>query len=242
MRKTFRKNLWSIWCVFALSATVCMSCGPKYEPISLEGSSSRTVREENKSETGQKEQQEQTLEETTIKQDRSEQTTAFQADTLEAPEDGSTEALGTEETEPVKNSAIGDSQTDGYEGTDDAFYQQCGMSREEAESDRIGFIEDVMNENKDAVAARIMYPRTVTVAAGTFEVQDAAGFMAYYDEIFTEPFKAQLDQEAEQELFCQNGMVSFGSGLVWFFPSGSGGSMDISSINGLDGCSVRYGR
>lgn len=239
MKKTYRKSPWNIWCVFALSAAVCMSCGPKYEPISLEGSSSRATREETKSETGQKEQ---TLAETTAKQDRAEQTTTSAADTLEELESDSIEAMGPEETETVETSAIGISETDGNGETNDAFYQQCGMSREEAESDRIGFIEDVMNENKEAVAARIMYPRTVTVAAGTFEVQDAAGFMAYYDEIFTESFKAQLDQEAEQELFCQNGMVSFGSGLIWFFPSGSGGSMDISSINGLDGCSVRYGR
>ena len=72
-------------------------------------------------------------------------------------------------------------------------------------------------------------------------MQDAAGFLTYYDEIFTESFKTKLDQEAEQELFCSDGMISFGTGMIWFFPSSNGSGLEISTVNGLDGCSVRYG-
>ena len=75
----------------------------------------------------------------------------------------------------------------------------------------------------------------------SYSLQDAAGFLTYYDEIFTESFKTKLDQEAEQELFCSDGMISFGTGMIWFFPSSNGSGLEISTVNGLDGCSVRYG-
>lgn len=239
MKRNSRRAVFQIW-LFALWAAVsCGGCGPKYEPISLEegtqaagGSGlSESKKEEEKKET--------VLGEGTDGESR-----AVQAqETAKSP-------METESTEPVGNSESETSQPDGVlPGEEpmealsdgDTFYQQCGMTREEAEHGRTSFIEDVMNDSRDAVAARISYPRTVTVASGSYEVQDAVSFLAFYDEIFTDAFKMELDRQAEQELFCSDGMISFGDGMVWFFPSDSGSSMGISSIDNRNGCTVRYG-
>ncbi|MCI9362293.1 MAG: hypothetical protein HFG65_15455 [Hungatella sp.] len=239
MKRNNRKAAFWIW-LFALWAVIsCGGCGPKYEPISLEegtqaaGKSglSESKKEEEKKEAG--------LGEETDGENR----TVQAQETEKSP-------METESTEPLGNSESETSQPEGMlsveETTEalsdeDMFYQQCGMTREEAEHGRTSFIEDVMNDSRDAVAARISYPRTVTVASGSYEVQDAVSFLAYYDEIFTDAFKAELDRQAEQELFCSDGMISFGDGLVWFFPSDSGNSMGISSIDNRNGCTVRYG-
>lgn len=96
-------------------------------------------------------------------------------------------------------------------------------------------------EDKEAVADRFVYPKNITVSSGTFEVKGADELLPYYDEIFSETFKQNLDMEAEEELFCHNGMISFGSGLIWFGPVYGEESAAIIAINGADGCRVGYG-
>ena len=225
-------------CLLLLVSLICVSCGPKYEPISIDGSVENVKKEtEARGEQGEKRTVVRT--ETEGEEDLNRQEGTFADQVGENEKASDFESIGTEtesEVEPETEQSIAASVATG-----DDFFQQCGMEKEEAESGRLGFIEDVMNDNKEAVAARIVYPRVVTVSAGSFEVQDAAGFLTYYDEIFTESFKTKLDQEAEQELFCSDGMISFGTGMIWFFPSSNGSGLEISTVNGLDGCSVRYG-
>lgn len=227
-RKTHKRVVSWLW-IFALWAVLfCGGCGPKYEPISLDNSSEPKKEEKKSVVLG-----EETKEESTAIQE--EETTDRSIDT-ESMESVENESETSQLEELVSSEAVTESLSE-----DDMFYQQCGMSREEAEHGRTSFIEDVMNDSKDAVAARISYPRTVTVASGSYEVQDAVGFLAYYDEIFTEAFKMKLDSQAEQELFCSDGMISFGEGQIWFFPSDSGSTMGISSIDNQNGGTVRYG-
>lgn len=227
-------------CLLLLVSLFCVSCGPKYEPISMNGGSESAKKE---TEAGAKQGEKRTVvrTETEDEEDLNGQEETFESQIGENGETNTLENAGTEAAESAAMTEMESSIAVSVESGDD-FFQQCGMERDEAENGRLGFIEDVMNDNKEAVAARIVYPRVVTVASGSFEVQDAAGFLTYYDEIFTESFKAQLDQEAEQELFCSDGMISFGTGMVWFFPSSNGSGLEISTVNGLDGCSVRYGR
>lgn len=238
MDRKHRRAKALIWTAVLWAVISCGGCGPKYEPVSLDkgtqaapkGDASQTKEEKEKKETApEQEEKDRAAEERETKND------ATKPESTAVAESGETESSESEEVPSSEEAAETLSP-------DDMFYQQCGMSREEAEHGRISFIEDVMNDSRDAVAARISYPRTVTVASGSYQVQDAVSFLAYYDEIFTDAFKMELDRQAEQELFCSDGMISFGDGLVWFFPSDSGTSMGIGTINGLDGCSVRYGQ
>ena len=236
-RKRHRKAVSWIWILALWAAISCGGCGPKYEPISLE-EGPQTSGRSSVSESKKEEEKKNVILGGETKEGNS---TVQEKDIL-------SDSMGTESTELTENESE-TSQTEELLSSeavesvseDELFYQQCGMSREEAEYGRTSFIEDVMNDSKDAVAARISYPRTVTVASGSYEVQDAVSFLAYYDEIFTEAFKMELDRQAEQELFCRDGMISFGEGMIWFFPSDSGSTMGISTINNPDGSSVRYG-
>lgn len=243
MKKTYKKAMVRIWCMLLVSAAICMGCGPKYEPIPIDGGpGSQATKGRTAAENGVEGKRKEAWTEAAVEAEGKKQAEPSADDSQAVAASGS---MG--ETQEIETDALWEEtiESPGAEGAavtgDAAFYQQCGMPIEEADRGRLGLIEDVMNENKEAVAARIVYPRVVTVASGTFEVQDAQEFMAYYDEIFTEAFKMELDKQAEQELFCRDGMISFGTGLIWFFPSSNGSGMEISAINGLGGNSLRYG-
>lgn len=237
MNRRHERPVSRIWILALLTIICCGGCGRKYEPISLD-KAPQAAEQGRAAESEEKEEdkipgEEDVKESTVSREERDKETEGSIAETTEAVENGETETSQTDEE-------LSGEETSQSFPSEDMFYQQSGMTREEAEHGRTSFIEDVMNDSKEAVAARITYPRTVTVASGSYEVQDAAGFLAYYDEIFTDEFKAELDRQAEEELFCDNGMISFGEGLVWFFPSDVGSSMEISSINNMNGCTVRY--
>lgn len=235
-----KNNRRAVFWIFALWAVIsCGGCGPKYEPISLEEGTQAAGRSGLSESKKEEEKKEVVLGEEADGENRSVQAQEPAKSPVEAESTESVENSESETTQP--DEALSEEETTEALSDEDMFYQQCGMIWEEAEHGRTSFIEDVMNDSRDAVAARISYPRTVTVASGSYEVQDAVSFLAYYDEIFTDAFKMELDRQAEQELFCSDGMISFGDGMVWFFPSDSGSSMGISSIDNRAGCTVRYG-
>lgn len=235
-----RNNMRAVFWSFAFWAVIsCGGCGPKYEPISLEEGTQAAGRSSLSESKKEEEKKEVVLGEEADGENRSIQAQEPAKSPVEAESTVSVEHSESETSQP--DEVLSEEETTEALSDEDMFYQQCGMTREEAEHGRTSFIEDVMNDSRDAVAARISYPRTVTVASGSYEVQDAVSFLAYYDEIFTDAFKMELDRQAEQELFCSDGMISFGDGMVWFFPSDSGSSMGVSSIDNRNGCTVRYG-
>ena len=242
MKKMYRKTAACMWLSAVLAvAACCGGCGAKYEPISLDETTGAAGRSNSLPSQPEQEKETAARMEGTGEENHGTQADDFK-ETSEGLGDGETTGVGgLDESETGLQDELPGSETEESISADDMFYQQCGMSREEAEHGRISFIEDVMNDSREAIASRIAYPRTVTVSSGSYEVQDAVGFLAYYDEIFSEAFKAELDAQAEQELFCQDGMISFGEGLIWFYPSDSGSNMSVSSINNKNGCSVSYG-
>lgn len=224
--------------MLCLAMTMNTACGRKYEPIVLNQESRGTEKESSgEQENLEKRIQVETKEAADVSGGSSSQKNGS------ADQEEFTESTGTSNQDDSEPADMEESEEPAAEdGTlEDAFYQQSGMLREEAETYRIGIIEDVMSENKEAVAARFVYPRTVTVSSGTFEVKNAEEFLACYDEIFSETFKQSLDAEAEEELFCNNGMISFGTGLIWFGMVSGKDSAVITAVNGTDGCSVRAG-
>lgn len=226
--------------MLCLAMTMNTACGGKYEPIVLNQGPQGTEKDS----SGEQENHEKRIQVET-QGDVSASNELSAQKTESANKEAVEESAGTSNQEDSSSAVMDTKEPEDMTaeaGTlEDNFYQQCGMLREEAETYRIGIIEDVMSENKDAVAARFVYPKTVTVSSGTFEVKSAEEFLSYYDEIFTETFKQNLDMEAEQELFCHNGMISFGSGLIWFSPVYGEESVAIITINGTDGSSVRNG-
>lgn len=227
--------------MLCLAMTMNTACGRKYEPIVLNQESQGTEKES----SGEQEKSENRIQ---VETKEGTGVSGGSSNQKNGPEGRETfvESTGTsdqEESEPADTEESGEpGEAAAEDGTsEDAFYQQCGMLREEAETYRIGIIEDVMSENKEAVAARFVYPRTVTVSSGTFEVNNAEEFLACYDEIFSETFKQSLDAEAEEELFCNNGMISFGNGLIWFGIVSGADSAAITAVNGMDGCGVKAG-
>ena len=226
--------------MLCLAMTINTACGGKYEPIVLNQESRGTEKES----SGEQEKSENRIQVET-KEDAGVSNELFDQKKESANKEAVAENSGTSNQEESSSAAADTEESEDAAAEDgaldDNFYQQCGMLREEAETYRIGIIEDVMSENKDAVAARFVYPKIVTVSSGTFEVKSADEFLSYYDEIFSETFKQNLDMEAEQELFCHNGMISFGSGLIWFGPVYGEESAAIITINGTDGSSVRNG-
>lgn len=120
------------------------------------------------------------------------------------------------------------------------FYNQSGVERAEAEETIEQFLWYLENDNREAVAAMIAWPRLVSVPSEEYLVETAEDFLACYDRIFLEDFIKKL-LEADHAAFCHDGLISFGNGEIWFYADYQGEGLKISTVNGPDGCSVWAG-
>ena len=123
----------------------------------------------------------------------------------------------------------------------EAFFNQSGMSKEEAAAFVSTFLEAVKADNREAVAGMIRYPRQVKTPAGEAQVAGAEEFLAYYDEIFTPDFRKKLEETPATDLFCKDGLIGLGDGSVWFYPATVEDDMSITSVNVSADRYVRYG-
>ena len=121
-----------------------------------------------------------------------------------------------------------------------AFFEQSGMSKEEAAAFVKTFLEAVKADNREAVAGMITYPRKVKTPAGEGTAGSAEEFLAYYDEIFTAQFREKLGAVSASDLFCKDGLIGLGDGSVWFYPATVEDDMGVSTVNVSEDRYVRY--
>lgn len=123
----------------------------------------------------------------------------------------------------------------------DDFFLQSGMSREEAAVYVKTFVSAVVSGDRESAAAMISYPRNVKTPAWEGAVNSPEEFLTYYDDIFTTEFKERLENAALDDLFCQDGMISFGEGSLWFYPATETADMSVCTVNVAEDRYVRYG-
>ena len=123
----------------------------------------------------------------------------------------------------------------------DPFFLQSGMKQEEAAAFVKTFVNAVISGNRESAAAMISYPRSVKTPAWEGTVNSPEEFMAYYDEIFTADFRKSLENASLDDLFCSDGMISFGEGSLWFYPATESEDMSVCTVNAAEDRYVRYG-
>lgn len=123
----------------------------------------------------------------------------------------------------------------------DTFFQQSGMKLEEASAYVKTFVGAVTSGDREAAAAMITYPRTVKTPAWEGTVNSPEEFLVHYEDIFTSDFRSRLEQADLDDLFCSNGMISFGEGSLWFYPATESQDMSVSTVNAAEDRYVRYG-
>lgn len=122
----------------------------------------------------------------------------------------------------------------------DGFFRQSGMKKEEAAAFVKTFADAVASGERESAAAMISYPRKVKTPAWEGTVSSPEEFLTYYDDIFTADFRNQLENASLDDLFCRNGLISFGDGSLWFYPATETEDMSVCTVNAANDRYVRY--
>ena len=126
---------------------------------------------------------------------------------------------------------------------EDMFYSFTGMQEEAAQDFYCGFVRAIEEDQREDVAAMIIWPRTVTVPEGEFLIESAEDFLPYYDEIFTgellEVIHENQYDEARADLITHDGMVGGASGAIWFALL-EDGRVAVLTVENPQGWSIRY--
>lgn len=121
-----------------------------------------------------------------------------------------------------------------YEGNDndssdaDAMYQVNGIREEEAQAFAENFVTLAQEDDREAVASMIRYPRTLVVNGTETTLESAEDFLAYYDEILPEDFIKTLASLLTQPLSYRYDGTFLGDGALWM--SSAGGELLVDSL------------
>lgn len=125
---------------------------------------------------------------------------------------------------------------DDYEALN--MYEVTGINQDEATTLMQEFADAVQEDRREDVLEMIRFPRKVMIPGHTVIVNSPEEFLPYYDEIFTEEFKAQLDVDVSENLNCNYMGVWLGDGEVWMMQSGN--RLYVESVNVASDRSIRY--
>ena len=78
------------------------------------------------------------------------------------------------------------------------------------------FLNAVASNNKEFVAGMIEYPIYATVGGTQTEIKNQDEFIAYYENIFTNEFKAKLAKTRPKHMFAKWSGIMLGQGEIWF--------------------------
>lgn len=133
------------------------------------------------------------------------------------------------------------------------FWTITGMEIWQAQAFYAELIRNIENNERQAVAEKLLYPATVThwqtLEIGTYLVQttvsSAEEFLLYYDDIFTESLwwdsiMANQYTKERADLFTSNGMVGGAGGAIWFALTEDEG-IKVFTVQNSEECSVRHG-
>lgn len=91
------------------------------------------------------------------------------------------------------------------------------------------FITAVKNDEQKTVAKMFLYPKMLLNKGDTSKyISSADELHLYYDKIFTEEFKAHLEEIDLDKLTCENNNISADNGLIWL--TRHNGTLYLSSV------------
>lgn len=119
----------------------------------------------------------------------------------------------------------------------DEMFEATGVHREDALTFFDSVLYAINNDDPEALAGMIAYPRKITTPNSETTLSSPEDFLPYYSAIFTNSFKKTIQQDYSSGLFWHDGMISMGSGSIWIAPLD--GDLSILTIQSNDGYSIR---
>lgn len=119
-----------------------------------------------------------------------------------------------------------------------SMYETNGIDEDSATKFMGRFISYILNDNEEAAAEMIKYPRRVIMPDKELIVHNSDEFLKYYDMIFTSSFKLELESALNEGLDWNYSGAWIGYGDVWL--RDYVGSLYIDYISNDEGYAVMY--